>query len=268
LPGMPQVLRRGPRAGVYTLALDEDQRLLPEECATVVTCESDGTALLRGGGLDAIGPVLADQVSIAWCDRLARALAPIRDVSRQDSDAALPDAARLLDLLGLATPTGAAVAAHWKGATTRAVIGVGPDGPFAVDLRRDGPHALIAGTTGAGKSELLQTLISSLAVANRPDEMTFVLIDYKGGAAFKECVRLPHTVGMVSDLDGHLTQRALESLAAEIRRRERLLLAAGAKDIEDYQELLARSAVSEPLPRLVLVIDEFAALVAELPDFV
>ncbi|MEV0196933.1 FtsK/SpoIIIE domain-containing protein [Nonomuraea sp. NPDC050691] len=261
LPGMPQVLRQGPRAGVFTLAIDEDQRLLPEECATAAACGTDGYVRLRGGGLDVIGPVLADLVSPTWCDRLARALAPIRDVSRDDPAGNLPAAARLLDLLGLATPTGQAVAARWRGrGSTRAMIGIGPEGPFAVDLALDGPHGLIAGTTGAGKSELLQTLICSLAVVNRPDQLTFVLIDYKGGAAFKECVRLPHTVGMVSDLDGHLTQRALDSLAAELRRRERLLLAAGAKDIDDY--------TGDPLPRLVLIIDEFAALVAELPDFV
>ncbi|MDR8408551.1 cell division protein FtsK [Nonomuraea sp. 3-1Str] len=261
LPGMPQVLRQGPRAGVYTLAIDEDQRLLPEECATAAACGTDGYVRLRGGGLDVIGPVLADLVSLIWCDRLARALSPIRDVSRDDPSGNLPSAARLLDLLGLAKPTGQAVAARWRGrGSTKATIGIGPDGPFAVDLALDGPHGLIAGTTGAGKSELLQTLICSLAVVNRPDQLTFVLIDYKGGAAFKECVRLPHTVGMVSDLDGHLTQRALDSLAAELRRRERLLLAAGAKDIEDY--------TGDPLPRLVLIIDEFAALVAELPDFV
>ncbi|MFI6596318.1 FtsK/SpoIIIE domain-containing protein [Nonomuraea sp. NPDC050536] len=264
LPGMPQVLRQGPRSGVYTLALDEDQRLLPEECATVADCAADGQVRLRGGGLEAIGDILGDLVSPSWCDRLARAIAPIRDVSRDDSAGNLPDEARLLDLLGLRAPTGREVAARWRArGTTRAVIGVGPDGPFAVDLSLDGPHGLIAGTTGAGKSELLQTLISALAVANRPDQLTFVLIDYKGGAAFKECVRLPHTVGMVSDLDGHLTQRALESLAAEIRRRERLLLAAGAKDIEDFL-----ASGREPLPRLVLIIDEFAALVSELPDFV
>src|SRR5690606_31670899 len=99
-----------------------------------------------------------------------------------------------------------------------------------------GPHGLVAGTTGAGKSELLQTLICALAVVNRPDEMTFVLIDYKGGAAFKECVRLPHTVGMVSDLDRHLTQRALECLAAEIRPRAR------ATESGDYQDPRAKSA--------------------------
>ncbi|GAA0922957.1 FtsK/SpoIIIE domain-containing protein [Nonomuraea longicatena] len=274
LPGMPQVLRQGPRAGVYTLALDDDQRLLPEECATVAACGADSLVRLCGGGLDAIGPVLADQVSTAWCERLARGLAPIRDVSRDDESGSLPDSARLLDLLGLPAPTGRQLAARWRpSGTTRAVIGIGPDGPYTVDLRLDGPHALIAGTTGAGKSEFLQTLICALAVANRPEQLSFVLIDYKGGAAFKECVRLPHTVGMVSDLDGHLTQRALDSLGAEIRRRERLLLDTGTKDIDDYTSLLARpGAPDRPglpvLPRLVLIIDEFAALVAELPDFV
>ncbi|MGW2217391.1 FtsK/SpoIIIE domain-containing protein [Nonomuraea sp. NPDC001684] len=262
LPNMPQVLRQGPRSGVFTLAIDDDQRLLPEECQTVAACGSDGLVRLLGGGLDVIGPVLGDLVSAAWCDRLARALSPIRDVSRDDPSGNLPGAVRLLDLMGMPDPSGKELAGRWRArGTTEALIGVGPDGPFSVDLKLDGPHGLIAGTTGAGKSELLQTLICSLAVANRPDQLTFVLIDYKGGAAFKECVRLPHTVGMVSDLDGHLTQRALDSLAAEIRRRERLLLAAGAKDIDDY-------AGQAPMPRLVLIIDEFAALVAELPDFV
>ncbi|MEV7012439.1 FtsK/SpoIIIE domain-containing protein [Streptosporangium sp. NPDC051022] len=290
LPGMPQVLRQGPRAGVYTLAIDDDQRLLPEECATVADVAEDGTVRLRGGGLEGLGEILADQVSASWCDRLARSLAPVRDVSRDDAALALPGSARLLDLLDLPSVSGSALAERW-GRATGALIGAGPDGPFSVDLRLDGPHALIAGTTGAGKSELLQTLICSLAAVNRPDEMTFVLIDYKGGAAFKECVRLPHTVGMVSDLDGHLTQRALASLAAEIRRRERLLLAAGAKDIEDYhdfrdaqrarasrdllvagggssvRQLRGRAEPLQALPRLVLVIDEFAAMVSELPDF-
>ena len=114
------------------------------------------------------------------------------------------------------------------------MIGACYDGPFGIDLRKDGPHALIAGTTGAGKSELLQTLIASLACVNRPDAMTFVLVDYKGGSAFKDCVRLPHVVGMVTDLDAHLTQRALASLSAELTRREQILAAAGVKDIEDY----------------------------------
>src|SRR5690606_31984628 len=126
-----------------------------------------------------------DQVSPWWAEQLARSLAPLRDVGRGDPSAALPSSARLLDLLGLSPPTPQAIRAKWTGHTTEALIGVGPEGPFSVDLRRDGPHGLVAGTTGAGKSELLQTLICALAVVNRPDEMTLVLLDYKRGAAFK-----------------------------------------------------------------------------------
>jgi DNA segregation ATPase FtsK/SpoIIIE, S-DNA-T family len=99
--------------------------------------------------------------------------------------------------------------------------------------------------------------------------MTFVLVDYKGGSAFKDCVDLPHTVGMVTDLDAHLVERALVSLSAELTRREHLLAAAGAKDIEDYVELLERDpAAHTPMPRLLIVIDEFASMVRDLPDFV
>ena len=83
----------------------------------------------------------------------------------------------------------------------RRPLGAGADGPFVVDLVRDGPHSLIGGTTGSGKSELLQTLVASLAVDGTPDRLKFLLVDYKGGAAFKECVGLPHTVGFVTDLD-------------------------------------------------------------------
>src|SRR3954467_3358526 len=95
--------------------------------------------------------------------------------------------------------------------------------------------------------------------------MVFVLVDYKGGAAVKECALLPHTAGLVTDLDGHITARALTSLEAELRRRERLLGCLGAKDIEDYQ---ASAGVDDArLPRLVLVIDEFKALAEEQPGF-
>ena len=271
IPGMPQVLA-GRRAGVYAICIDESERLLPEECAAVVSWDTaqPGSLIVRGSGLDALSPVLADQVSPAWADRMARAMAPVRDVSQDDADSAIPSSARLLELIGMPDPEPGAIVAGWDraGASTTVPIGIAADGHFTMDLRADGPHGLVAGTTGAGKSELLQTFIASLAVANRPDSMTFVLIDYKGGSAFKDCARLPHTVGMVSDLDGHLTQRALASLSAELKRREEMLLHAGAKDIEDYWDTRRRQRELEPLPRLVLIIDEFASLVAELPDFV
>lgn len=272
IPGMPQTLATSRATGIYAICIDDTDRALPEECAAVLSWDRDrpGWVMMRGGGLDLIGGALADQVSIAWADRLARAIAPVRDVSRDDGAAVIPAAARLLDVIGLPDPAPDAIAAIWRqfGRTTVAPVGVGADGVFAVDLRADGPHGLVAGTTGSGKSELLQTLIASLAVMNRPDAMTFVLIDYKGGSAFKDCARLPHTVGMVSDLDGHLTERALASLSAELKRREEILLHAGAKDIEDYWDARRADPGLEALPRLVLIIDEFASLVAELPDFV
>jgi S-DNA-T family DNA segregation ATPase FtsK/SpoIIIE len=269
LPGVAQLLQDGPRLGIRLICLDADPRLLPEECRAVATFDDRGQVTLRQTGLDPVAGIRPDLVEVAWCERVARALAPIRDVSR-NGDAALPEACRLLDLLNLEPPTGARIAAGWRGGgrTTRAVVGVGLDGPFTIDLIAHGPHGLVAGTTGAGKSELLQTLIASLAVGNRPDEMTFILVDYKGGSAFGECAALPHTVGMVTDLDPALVTRALESLGAELHRRERLLALAGVPGLPEYQAARSRNPTLAPLPRLLIVIDEFASLARELPDFV
>ncbi|MCX5131617.1 FtsK/SpoIIIE domain-containing protein [Streptomyces sp. NBC_00340] len=221
-------------------------------------------------GIARVKDVRPDFVSSAWCGRLARALSPLRDISGETEDSALPGASRLLDVLQLEPPTSDAITARWRmgGQSTTAVIGESYDGPFGIDMRRDGPHGLIAGTTGSGKSELLQTIVASLAVANTPENMTFVLVDYKGGSAFKDCVKLPHTVGMVTDLDAHLVERALESLGAELKRREHILAAADAKDIEDYQDLVRRDPSHASVPRLLIVIDEFASMVRDLPDFV
>ncbi|MFF0190080.1 FtsK/SpoIIIE domain-containing protein [Streptomyces sp. NPDC005244] len=221
-------------------------------------------------GIARVKDVRPDFVSAAWCGRLARALSPLRDISGETEDSALPGASRLLDVLQLEPPTSDAITARWRmgGQSTMAVIGESYDGPFGIDMRRDGPHGLIAGTTGSGKSELLQTIVASLAVSNTPENMTFVLVDYKGGSAFKDCVKLPHTVGMVTDLDAHLVERALESLGAELKRREHILAAADAKDIEDYQDLVRRDSSHPSVPRLLIVIDEFASMVRDLPDFV
>lgn len=269
LPGVIQLLRDGPAAGIHVLCFDTEERLLPEECQAVVTISGGEMRFARTKN-DSVDEIRIDAPPRDWADRAGRALAPVRDTSTGDEGGAVPRSARLLDVLGLEPPDGDLIAAHWaaNGRSTIAAIGDGIDGAFSVDIRKDGPHALIAGTTGSGKSELLQTLVASLAAVNRPEAMSFVLVDYKGGSAFKDCVSLPHTVGMVTDLDAHLVTRALTSLGAELHRREHMLAAAGAKDIEDYTAMFDRGDDLAPMPRLLLVIDEFASLARELPEFV
>lgn len=133
-----------------------------------------------------------------------------------------------------------------------ACIGVGVGGPVAVDLESDGPHALVAGTTGSGKSELLVTWVLALAARRPPGELGFLLIDFKGGAAFDPLLALPHVVGVVSDLDESTAARAVLSLRAELRRREAVLAEHRLRDVDELPP--------GTMARLVVVVDEFAAL--------
>lgn len=132
--------------------------------------------------------------------------------------------------------------------------------PLVIDLVRDGPHALVGGTTGSGKSELLVSWALALAARHPPHRVSFLFVDFKGGAAFAPVAALPHVVGMVTDLDPAGSMRALSSLRAEVLRRERVLAEVGARSIE------AMLPGQTALARLVIMVDEFGALAAEHPE--
>ncbi|HYZ97599.1 MAG TPA: FtsK/SpoIIIE domain-containing protein, partial [Acidimicrobiales bacterium] len=243
---------------------------LPAVCTTVIEMvDPDGGADLT---LPQQGQRIPGFLAAGMADGVARdcarSLASFEDPELDLVGAGLPASIRLLPLLELDDCTPDAALARWKAGGVdpppASPVGVAEDGVFTIDFVADGPHGLVGGTTGAGKSELLRTLVAGLAATVDPDHLTFVLIDFKGGSAFDECARLPHTVGMVTDLDQHLAERALRCLEAELRYRERVLRDAGAIDLPDY----LRKGLAQPLPRLVVIIDEFATLKAELPEFI
>ena len=140
----------------------------------------------------------------------------------------MPERVALEDLIPT-SPRRRRAATLGVGAATRLIarLGSSADGPFELDLGPSGSHALVGGTTGSGKCELLQTMVASLAAEYPPGRVGFLLVDYKGGAAFKDAMHLPHCVGVVTDLDEHLTRRVMRALDAEIRRREELLARRG-----------------------------------------
>ena len=257
----------GPVAGIV-LAPTEDQ--LPAMCTVVVHVRSSlGEAdLRRPQDRVRVDGFVIGGVDDTTARAAARALARFEDSELEIAGSGLPSLVRLLPLLGMDEIDAAAVTRAWAEGLPdpppNTPIGRGESGVVHLDLVRDGPHALVGGTTGSGKSELLRSLVAGMAARVDPDHLVFVLVDYKGGSAFDQCSRLPHVVGLVTDLDEHLGERALKSLEAELTHRERVLREAGAQDLAAY---LRAGAGSGPLPRLVVVIDEFATLASELPDF-
>ncbi|TQN41563.1 S-DNA-T family DNA segregation ATPase FtsK/SpoIIIE [Blastococcus colisei] len=263
-PRTSATLRAARAAGVVVLTSADTQEELTVDVDAVLRLsgETGDTGVLSRQGLPDRSGVAVDRLSARLAADLARDLAALTPVA---TDSTLPRRVRLLDVAGAGHQPGETdqIAVSWSRARDRLVAPLGrtAHGPLTVDLCRQGPHALIAGTTGSGKSELLQTLIAGLALNHPPDRCSFLLVDYKGGAAFAEAAALPHTVGLVTDLDGQTTARALRSLAAELTRREAVLAAHGVADIAGLPD-------SADLARLVIVVDEFAGLSEELPEFV
>lgn len=130
-----------------------------------------------------------------------------------------------------------------------------------------GPHGLVAGTTGSGKSEILQTYVLSMATLFHPHEVGFVIIDFKGGGMANQFKDLPHLMGTITNIDGREITRSLLSTKAELVKRQTLFAAAGVNHINDYIKLYKKGEVTQPLPHLIMIVDEFAELKAEYPDF-
>ncbi|MDJ0496930.1 MAG: FtsK/SpoIIIE domain-containing protein [Acidimicrobiia bacterium] len=261
-PAIRTALRDGAKRSIAGLALAAQAAALPSLATTIVAFDKQLCRVRLPDGREAgVSPWLLDT---AHARQAARALARLEDPEAQAGGAGLPSVAYLPAMLGLGPGLEGPIRRRWERPCARPAtpIGYSDDGLMIVDLITDGPHALLGGTTGAGKSELLRTLVAGLAVECSPAALNFVLIDYKGGSAFDACATLAHTVGVVTDLDDHLASRALLCLDAELRHRESRLRSAAVSDISELVD------PDDPLPRLLVVIDEFAALAKELPDFI
>ncbi|MFF1382705.1 FtsK/SpoIIIE domain-containing protein [Arthrobacter sp. NPDC058288] len=206
---------------------------------------------------------IPDLVPETFFDRYCRIMAPRLERS-PGSGPGVPHNCSMADLLaGSATDTAGRWAAGRRSPGLSVPIGMAAQGPRMLDLESDGPHLLVAGTTGSGKSELLRSLAAGLALSYPPDRINFLFIDFKGGSGLGPLTGLPHCVGMLTDLTRHELDRALISLRAEIRHREELLSAAQAPDLASYR---SGGSAAGPLPHLVLIIDEFRMLVEDAPE--
>ncbi|HMH93809.1 MAG TPA: type VII secretion protein EccCb [Streptosporangiaceae bacterium] len=277
----------GPHLGVTMLFLVERESDEPGRVDLRLRLAQDGTLAMEGEPdlvAAAVDRCVPDLVPLPLAELIARELAPLRLTDEREQ--VLTRTISLTEMLLGGDPLSVDIIGRWAEAAAERLLKVAigndaDDVPVMLDIKEPaqggfGPHGLIVGATGSGKSELLRTLVTGLALTHSPEALSFVLIDFKGGAAFAPLTDLPHVAGLITNLvdDAAMIDRVEAALMGEQQRRQRMLRAAGNLDsIRDYQRLQASTGVSidgaplEPLPYLLIIVDEFSELLSGRPEF-
>lgn len=279
--GSDHLMTEGGVAGVTIVDLSVPPPRLLDDSSVVLEIAADG--MVTGTTMD--GPTdvgRADVLTLPEAEVLARELAPLRLSAVSDADTpAISQDTGLAELLDQADPYLIDLNELWASRPNRdrlrVPIGVGADGrPVELDLKESaqdgmGPHGLLVGATGSGKSELLRTLVLALGLTHSPEILNFVLVDFKGGATFASLDRLPHTAAMITNLEDELplVDRMLGAIQGELTRRQELLRKAGNYASQrDYERARSAGVPLAPLPSLLFIVDEFSELLSARPDFI
>jgi len=246
---------------------------LPDNILTVFMLDGGdkGTLLMNQGSL-VNSAVTLPAIASLDLETIARKLAPIKH--SQGVSTQIPESVTFFELYDVKRPDEIPVIDLWERNACHKTLAVplglrGKDDIVFLNLheKAHGPHGLVAGTTGSGKSEIVQSYILSLAVNFHPHEVGFLLIDYKGGGMANLFSDLPHLLGTITNLDGSESMRALASIKSELARRQRIFNDCGVNSINQYSKLFKAGEVTLPLPHLFIISDEFAELKKEQPDF-
>ncbi len=271
--------------GFSVIACAQHVHELPAQCQAIVCEDGAGAYLLdRDDPTGTRTPILLDaapnaEAATAFAQDACNARMDVADSAQR-----LPASLTFMQMMDSANVHHLNVDARWRKSnpsdSLAAPLGVDAAGELLMlDLHEDahGPHGLIAGTTGSGKSELIITYVLSMALAFPPDEVAFVLIDYKGGGLAKAFCNdrfcLPHVAGTVTNLDGSNISRSLASIKSELRRRQSLFnqareaLGGDNVDIYKYLDAYRQGRVKEACPHLIVIADEFAELKQQQPEF-
>lgn len=262
--------------GISVVFAESAQERMTENVHTLIRYvnEREGDILIEAGKAVDI-PFYLDEFDASSNERFTRMLRTLNhQVGIKNS---IPNSVGFLEMFGVKDVEDVPIARNWslnESAKSLAVpIGFkGKNELVALNLheKAHGPHGLLAGTTGSGKSEFLQTYILSLAVHYHPHEVAFLLIDYKGGGMAQPFKHIPHLLGTITNIEGskNFSMRALASINSELKRRQRLFDQYVVSHIDDYSTLYKEGKAMEPLPHLFLISDEFAELKREEPDFI